>query len=55
MVAWAAVLGAQYVIFYKQPQTPELEHELARQRIKASKDAATSGTITPVEDQGTRC
>ncbi|WWD15856.1 hypothetical protein CI109_100280 [Kwoniella shandongensis] len=31
--AWTAVLTIQYVVFYKQPGTPEEEHEAARKRI----------------------
>ena len=34
MVAWVAVLAGQYIIFYRQPESQEREHELARQRIK---------------------
>jgi hypothetical protein len=37
MLAWAAVLCLQYGVFYKQPGTPEEEHEKARKRIMASK------------------
>ncbi|KAK4703392.1 hypothetical protein P7C70_g2833, partial [Phenoliferia sp. Uapishka_3] len=32
--AWVFVLALQFVIQYKQPASPEVEHELARQRIK---------------------
>ncbi len=36
MVAWVAALSLQYVIFYRQPESQEKEHELARARIKAA-------------------
>ncbi|OCF36546.1 efflux protein EncT [Kwoniella heveanensis CBS 569] len=39
-IAWTAILTIQYLVFYKQPGTPEEEHEAARKRIRDSgKDA----------------
>ena len=41
MVAWTAALSLQYIIFYRQPQSQEIEHQLARQRIReADKEEA---------------
>lgn len=37
MFAWTAVLCGQYVILYKEPGTPEEEHENARRRIMEKK------------------
>lgn len=34
MIAWVAVLAGQYVIFYRQPDSQEREHEMARERIR---------------------
>lgn len=34
LVAWVAVLAITYVVFHREPGTPEEEHELARKRIK---------------------
>lgn len=36
MFAWTAVCAGQFVILYKEPQSIEVEHELARERIRAS-------------------
>jgi hypothetical protein len=35
VLAWIAVLGLQYVIFWRKPGTPVEEHDLARRRIAA--------------------
>lgn len=34
ILAWVAVLGLQYSIFWRKPGTPLEEHELARKRIQ---------------------
>lgn len=36
LLAWTAILCGQYAVFYKQPGTPEEEHEKARKRIMES-------------------
>ncbi|WWC62078.1 uncharacterized protein I303_104668 [Kwoniella dejecticola CBS 10117] len=33
MIAWVSLLALQFIIFFKQPASPEKEHELARKRI----------------------
>ncbi|OCF54174.1 efflux protein EncT [Kwoniella mangroviensis CBS 10435] len=34
-IAWTAILVIQYLVFYKNPGTPEEEHDAARRRIAA--------------------
>lgn len=36
MIGFVAVCGRQFVLLYKQPQSAEVEHELARKRIRES-------------------
>ncbi|OCF33013.1 efflux protein EncT [Kwoniella heveanensis BCC8398] len=33
MIAWTALIAIQFVVFYKEPMTPEEEHDAARKRI----------------------
>ncbi|WVQ99577.1 hypothetical protein IAU59_006713 [Kwoniella sp. CBS 9459] len=36
MIAWTALIAIQFVVFYKEPMSPEEEHDAARKRILES-------------------
>jgi uncharacterized membrane protein len=38
MIAWTAVLCLQYLVLYRQPGTPEEEHEKVRARMPQELD-----------------